>query len=524
VVRERDIGLRAALGAARLRLFQVLLMESLILALLAGGLGLLIGEWSARAIPSVISTSLPGVSDVALDGRVVAFTLTLSILTALVFSFVPLLAGGRRSLNDLLREGGASAGSARRHHVQGSLVVGSVAVAFVLLVGAGLLIRSFAALFAIDLGVRVENVLSLRVSSLPFSAYNNATSVRSFYRELHDRIQALPGVRAASISTDLPIVADGERRAFTPERTGDAGSPPPSVAVTWTHGRYFETFGIPVIRGRAFAPEEEAKNRYVAVVSQNLASRFWPGEDPVGKRLRWGLTTTPENQASPWMTVVGVVGDVVDGALADGPIIHVYVPYSEVPDQLLGAPPFLSGVARTMTVAVHSGGDVRSLVNPVRAVIASLDPALAVTDVRTMADVVAEAVAPQRFSATVLAGFAVTALLLAVIGLYGVLAFGVAQRTREIGVRLALGAEASSVVGLVVRRGVLLTGIGLVVGAAGAIAAARLLRALVYETSIYDPWTLASVPAVLALVALVACYLPARRAARIDPLVALRSE
>jgi predicted permease len=393
-------------------------------------------------------------------------------------------------------------------------------MAFVLLVGAGLLIRSLANLLAIDVGVRVENVLSLRVS-LPFAAYNNATSIRSFYRSLHERLEAIPGVHAASISSDLPLVGDGERRAFRPERVGDAGGIPPSVAVTWVHGDYFGTLGIPLLRGRSFAPEEEAENRFVAVVSRGLASRFWPGEDAVGKRLSWGLATDPQNTA-PWMSIVGVAGDVVDGPLGAEPIMHVYVPYSEVADAWLGSP--LSLLQRTLTVAIHAETDAPRLVQPVRSAIAALDPALAVTDVQTLADVAADASSPQRFSAMVLAAFAVSALLLAAVGLYGVLAFGAAQRTREIGVRIALGAEASNVVGLIVRQGMFLTVSGLAAGAVGAVAGARLLRTLVYETSTYDPSTLVFVAAVLALVALVACYLPARRAARIDPLVALRSE
>jgi hypothetical protein len=286
-------------------------------------------------------------------------------------------------------------------------------------------------------------------------------------------------------------------------------------------GDYFETFGIPLLGGRTLLPEEETENRLVALVSRGLASRFWPGEDPVGKRLRWGLATDPQNTA-PWMSIVGVVGDVVDGPLGAEPIFHIYVPYSEVADQWLASP--LSLLQRTLTVAIRADTDVRPLVAPVRSAIASLDAALAVTDVQTLADVAVNASAPQRFSAVVLAVFAAGALVIAAVGLYGVLAFGVSQRTREIGVRIALGAEARSVVGLVVRRGMLLTGGGLAAGAACAAVAARLLRTIVYETSIYDPWTLVIVPVVLALVALVACYLPARRASRIDPVVALRME
>jgi predicted permease len=411
-------------------------------------------------------------------------------------------------------------GGSRRQRVQGSLVVGSVALAFVLLVGAGLLSRSLANLLAVDVGVRVENVLTLRVS-LPFAAYNNATSIRSFYRSLHERLEAIPGVRAASISSDIPLVGDGERRAFTPERVGDAGGLPPSVAVTWVRGDHFGTFGIPVLGGRTLLPEEETENRLVALVSRGLASRFWPGEDPVGKRLRWGLATDPQN-TSPWMNIVGVVGDVVDGPLGAEPIFHVYVPYSEVADQWLGSP--LSLVQRTLTVAIRSDTDLRRLVAPVRSAIASLDPALAVTDVQTLADVAANASAPQRFSASVLGTFAVGALVIAAVGLYGVLAFGVSQRTREIGVRIALGARTGSVIRLVVWQGLRPALLGVVLGIIGAIQFRQLISGLLYEIEPLDPPTIALVIVLLSAIVLLACLIPARRAARIPPASALRSE
>jgi putative ABC transport system permease protein len=518
VTRQREIGVRAALGAGRQRLFQMLVVESLLLALVGGALGLAVGYWVVRAMPAVIATSLPGVADVTLDARVVAFTSALSVFTALFFGLVPLVGGGRRDLVDLLREGGARAiGGPREHRVQGALVVTSVAFAFVLLVGAGLLIRSFTALTAVEHGMRAERVLTMRVS-LPREAYRDAGRIRGFYRTLHEQLQAIPSVRVASISSDLPVKGDGERRAFTPERTSDAGGLPPSIAVTWIHGSYFQTFGIPIVRGRAFLPEEEAENRFVAIVSRGVANRFWPGEDAIGKRIRWGTA----NATAPWMTVVGIAGDVVDGPLGRDPALHAYVPYTEISDRAIAAP--TEGLTRQMTIAVHGDGAVESATVPVRAAVAALDPMLAVTDVTTMARVVSEASAPQRFSATVLSAFATGAMLLAAIGLYGVLAFGVSQRTREIGVRLALGAPRSEVQRLVIREGMRLTMWGLVIGGMGAAAASRLLEALLFEIKVYDFWTFAGVPALLTAVALAACWLPARRASRVDPMVALRSE
>ena len=517
VARQREMGVRVALGASRHRLFQMLLVESLLLALASGAVGLLIANWVLRAVPAVLTASLPGVSDVSLDIRVVSFTMGLSIVTALFFGLVPMVAGMKRELTDALREGARSAGGRRQHRLQGGLVVASVALAFVLLVASGLLIRSFNNLMNAESGIHALNVLSLEVS-LPYAGYNQAPRVRSFYQTVQDRITAIPGVKAGVVTTDLPLRADGERRAFFPEGADPSGGIPPSIALTWAHGDYFSTFGIPLVRGRNFTTEEQMENRLVVIVSKNLADRYWPGEDPIGKRLKWGLASSP----NPWQTVVGLAGDVVDGPLGSDPVIHVYSPYSETNDQGLASP--LGGLWRNMKVAVNGDVDAASLTPSVRAAIAAVDPALAIANVTTMREVVRDLSAPQRFSATVLTAFAAGALLLAGIGLFGVLAFGVAQRTREIGVRVALGAARSEVVGLIVKQGMLLVGMGLVIGLFGSLAATRVMRSLLYETDVYDPLTFAIVPGLLALVSLAACYVPARRAAVVDPMVTLRSE
>ncbi len=517
VARQREMGVRVALGASRHRLFQMLLVESLLLALASGAVGLLIANWVLGAVPAVLTASLPGVSDVSLDIRVVSFTMGLSIATALFFGLVPMIAGMKRELTDALREGARSAGGRRQHRLQGGLVVASVALAFVLLVASGLLIRSFNNLMNAESGINALNVLSVEVS-LPFAGYNQAPRVRSFYQTVTERITAIPGVKAGVVTTDLPLRADGERRAFSPEGVDQSAGIPPSIALTWAHGDYFTTFGIPLIRGRNFTTEEQMENRLVVIVSKNLADRYWPGEDPIGKRLKWGLASSP----APWQTVVGVAGDVVDGPLGSDPVIHVYSPYSETNDQGLASP--LGGLWRNMKVAVNGEVDAASLTTSVRAAIAAVDPALAIANVTTMREVVRDLSAPQRFSATVLTAFAAGALLLAGIGLFGVLAFGVAQRTREIGVRVALGAARSEVVGLIVKQGMLLVAIGLVIGLFGSLAATRVMQSLLYETDVYDPMTFTIVPALLALVSLAACYVPARRAAVVDPMVTLRSE
>jgi hypothetical protein len=289
-----------------------------------------------------------------------------------------------------------------------------------------------------------------------------------------------------------------------------------ALAVTWTHGDFFATYGIPLIAGRSFSADEQRENRDVAIVNQRFADAFWPGENAVGKRLKWGLANSP----APWLAVIGVAGDVVDGAPGSAPNIHVYVPYTNASDAMLASRVIDQG--RRMVIGIRGDQDARTFTPTVRAIVAELDPALAISDVQTIEQLERERSAPQRFSAVAISGFGIGALLLAAIGLYGVLAVSVSQRRREIAVRLALGAQPNGVLRLTVREGMTLVAIGLGVGAAGAVLATRLLRATLFETNVYDPLTFATVPLVLGVVAFAASYLPARRAAAVDPIVALR--
>ncbi len=306
---------------------------------------------------------------------------------------------------------------------------------------------------------------------------------------------------------------------MTPESATITGAPP-SVALTWTFGDYFGTLGVPIRRGRTFSAIEDAQRRPVAIVSESLANTFWPGQNPIGKRIKHGLAESPR----PWLEIVGVAGDAYDGPLTNQPAIHVYEPFSHILPEVEQFGRIGSGFGRTLRLALVSQGDPTTLVAPARAQIAELDPALPVTRIATMEQQVAESMAPQSFSTAVLTVFAAGALLLAAIGLYGVLAFAVAQRTREIGVRIALGASHGTVLGMVVRQGMVLVAAGLVIGLAGAVGVTRVMTSLLYRTHPFDPWTFIAVPIVLASVALLACYLPARRAARIEPMVALRTE
>jgi putative ABC transport system permease protein len=515
--RQRELNVRLALGAPRRRLLQLLLCESLLLAAAGGLLGLLAARIVLDAVPAVLATSLPGLQDVTLDGRVLAFTLAVCVLTAIVFGLVPMMTSDRGVAAAMHEGSGRTAGGSRGHRLQQALVTVTVTLAVVLLVGAGLLVRSFAALVSTDPGFRPHQVLTLTVS-LPYAAYRTPNDVATFVAAVHERLRSVGGVRLASLSTDVPLESN-ERRAMTPEGATDTGVPP-SAALTWTYGDYFGTLGVPLMRGRVFTPAEEQESRDVAIVSESLAARYWPGQDAIGKRIKWGLPTS----RTPWLEIVGIVGDAHDGPLTVDPTIHAYVPFNHMQRDLAAIGNAAGPFGRTLRIALLANGDPASLVAPARHQIASLDPSLPVTRIATMEQQVAESVAPQSFSMSVLTAFAVGALLLAAIGLYGVLAFAVAQRTREIGVRLALGASRGSVLGMVVRQGMTLVAVGLVVGLVAAVGVTRVMAALLYRTEPFDPVTFAAVPIVLSTVALLACYVPARRASRTEPMAALRTE
>jgi len=515
-VRQRELGVRQALGARRLRLAQLLLSEALLLSAAGGVIGLGLAQGLLRAVPTTLAESLPGLQHASLDVRLVLFTTVTAVATALIFGLLPLFISDRDVAGRLHEGSGRTAGGGRAERVQRALVSATVSLAFVLLVGAGLLVRSFNALVATEPGFAPHRVLSLSLD-LPREGYPTGQSVLTLARTAFERSQSVPGVQAATISTDLPLESN-ERRAVTPDtRVPIKGLP--AVAVTWVYGDYFRTLGIPVRQGRPFTPTEDQTPRGVVILSESLAARCFPGEDPIGKRVKWGIAESH----SPWMTVVGVVGDVKDGSLRDDPTIHVYVPFSLLPDELDRLPPN-SSFGRSMRIGLQAKGDPAALVGSSRILVSALDRSLPVTRVATMQQQIDVSVAPNRFSTVVLTAFAAVALLLAAIGLYGVLAFAITQRTREIGVRMALGASRTSVLRLVVGQGMRLVVIGLVVGLASALALTRVMTSLLYRTQPYDVWTFVLTAAVLSAVAALACYLPARRAAAVEPMKALRTE
>ena len=466
-----------------------------------------------------MAETLPAAARVAIDGRVLAFTTGLVMTTALVFALIPLLTVQSGAPGQALQEEAArTTPGVRRHRVQSTLVVSTVALACVLLAGAGLFIRSFAALMATDTGFSADRVLTAALA-LPRAGYATASSVRRFHEAIHRQASTLPGVRSAALTTDLPLEIY-ERRAVSVEGVPAAASAPRNTNLSWIRGPFFATLGIRLRSGRLFTEVEDIERRNAVIVNERLAAAFWPGQNAIGKRLRWGLNV-PQNP-SPWLTVVGVVDDVTDGPLGVDPYLHAYEPFIQFPDFILEN--FPGSFGRHVTLALRTDGDPRALASALRAGIARIDPQLAVRSISTMEDRVADVVAPRRFSALTLGAFAAGSLLLAGIGLYGLLAFGVAERRREIAVRLALGAAPPQIVRLVVGQGLKLVSIGLVLGVAAAYAMARTVESFLYRTETHDVVAFGAVPAVLGVIALLACFLPAYRASRIQPITALRAE
>jgi predicted permease len=396
-----------------------------------------------------------------------------------------------------------------------------VALAFILLVGAGLFVRSFSALMATDPGFRSTGVLSVSLA-LPLDGYPTAQDVRTFHESAIARVARIPGVRSTTVATDLPLEAY-EMRMFTSDSAAPAGSATGSTQLSWVHGPYFETLGLELEAGRLFLPEEHTVQRNVVIINKGLADRLWPDQEAVGQRIKWG----PPEGPAPWLTVVGVVSDVATGpeisaVMRDDRPVHAYEPFRQFPDFFLDNA--VSGFGRDVRLAVHTEGDPIALIGSVRSELASLDPQLAIARIVTMDELKAERVAPQRFTTALLTIFGGGALLLAAIGLYGILSFTVQQRRREIGVRVALGAEPRRLVRMMVGKGVTLVGRGMVLGLAGALAMTRLVQSFLYEIDAFDPLTFVAVPLVLAGAGLLACALPAFKATRLDPMQALRAE
>ena len=506
--RSREVSVRLALGASRRRLVRQLLTESVLLAGLGGVLGVALAWAGLRLLTGLAPADVPRLDEVRIDAVVLGVALVMVVATGIVFGLVPALQTSRPDLATTLREGGRDGAAGRHGNRTRQLLAGAqLALVVVLLAGAGLLIRSFREIQRVDLGFRAENLLTMRIA-LPGTKYQEDVQRVAFFDDVVRRVEALPSVRGAAATSSIFLSQTPSSASFSIE--GRAPTPDqenvevPLDAVT---PAYFEVMGIPLVRGRAFTAQDDADAPPVVIINANMAQRFWGDEDPIGRRIKYG---SPESD-NPWMTIVGVVADMRRTGF-DAPVR--YETFLSLAQSGYGS----------MTLVVRTAGDPAALATPVRGAVRAVDADLPVYDVRTMDQLLAGMVAQRRFSMVLLGTFAALALALGLVGVYGVTSYVVAQRTREVGLRLALGAEPRQLVRLVVWQGMRVAAVGLVVGLAGAVVLARLMQGLLYGVAALDVVTLGGVTALLAAATLAANYVPARRAARVDPLVALRSD
>ncbi|HET8678007.1 MAG TPA: ABC transporter permease [Blastocatellia bacterium] len=511
VSREREIAIRQALGANRSRIIRQMLTESGVLALLGGGLGLLLAVWSLDALVALVPAgSIPAGVDVSIDSRVLIFTLAVSLATALVFGLWPALQASKVNLNESLKEGSQKTTVGyRNRRAQSLLVVTEVGLSLLLLILAGLMLRSFARLTKVDPGFDPENVVSMRIN-LPPARYAQEGRMAAFFQQLVERVETVPGVEAAAVASHMPFVYT-EDWTFTVEGGASEETVQTQNLDTRTVSPgYFRAMRIPMLRGETFGPQDAAGAPGVIIVNQAMARRFWPDQEATGKRIKLGRA----DSNNPWLTVRAVVQDSAQGSLDAATKPEVYFPLAQ-----------MAGRYRRMNLAVRSAaGDPLSLIGQLQAEVRGIDKDQPVYQIQTMESLIADSVGTRRFAMTLLGLFAGLALLLAAIGIYGVMSYAVTERRHEIGIRVALGAGQKEVLKLIVGQGLVFIVSGVVIGLIGAYIATSLLSNLLYDVSARDPITFAVVTIVLTLIALAACYIPARRAMRVDPIVALRYE
>jgi len=508
--RQKEIAIRTALGATRGRVARQLLTESVLLAVLGGGLGLLLAIIGTEMFVASNPTYIPRIREISVDGRVVAVTFLVSLVTGLLFGVVPALVGSRPDLNEALKEGGRTGSSGLRgRRVQSLLVVFEIALALVPLVGAGLMIKSFLRLQQVDLGFDGEGVLTMQIA-LPRSKYPTAAQRAGFFQGVVERLRPLAGVEAVGAITNLPLSGAADSTSFVIEGRQPAGSgEAPLTEYRSITPDYFAAMGISFLKGNKFSEADRADSRGVVIINDTLARRFFPDEDPLGKRL--GLSGPPD-----WREIVGVVRDVRHFGPGAEAKPECYIPFGQ------NAAGYLQYAS--MTVVARAAGDPSGLINAARREVLAVDNSQPVFNVKTMEQVLSDSISQRRLDTLLLGLLAGFALLLAAIGTYSVVAYSVSQRTHEIGVRMALGARAGDVIGLVVWQGLLLVVLGAVIGVGGALALTRFVSKLLYQVSVLDPFVFIIVVAVLCGTAVVASYVPARRAAKVDPMIALRSE
>ena len=503
--RQKEIAIRVALGAGHLRIICQLMTESLLLAFLGALAGWPMAVWGLKALLTIAPADLPRLATVTIDNRALLFTLAITVLTALIFGLAPALQLARTNANETLKAGGTGGDQVAGGQRLGNLLIAAeVALALVLLVAGGLLLRTIQQLHRINPGFDDRNALAVTVQ-LPEKKYSDARQLALFSRTLEQQVSALPGVQATGVARILPIIHDLSTGFYLEGRVREPDNQLPQTNYSAVSPNYFAAMGIPVVTGRVFNDQDDQQSARVAIISASLAQRYFPGESPIGKRIN--VVTGPET----FREIVGVVADVKQKGLTREITPHVYEPFAQAPDHFL-------------TLIVRSSIDAAALAPIIRGKVFELDPELPLQRVSTLDTVISNSIRQQRFASVVLSVFATVALLLALAGLYGVISYSVAKRTRELGIRVAVGAQVSDVLKLVLKQGMTFVLLGEVAGVLAALALTRLLGGLLFGVTPTDALTFFTVAISLSLVALVACYVPARRATKVDPLKALRYE
>ncbi len=518
--RRRETAVRLAMGARPARLVRQTLLESLLLSVAGGLLGIALAGITIHLCVSMLPETLPRISDIHLNKMVAAFALSLAIATGILCGLAPAFAALRTNMNEALKEGGRTGSVGGTHaRLRSVLVVSEIAVALILLIASGLLLRSFQKMRDVNLGFHPQHIVTASYS-LPQKQYSTQAEADSFNLELLRRLQQLPGTKSAALTSALPMDAAIEG-VFIP----DGYVPPKGAALNiamffYVKGEFFRTMEIPLLHGRFFSDSDDADSQLVVIVNRKLAEHYWPGQDPIGKRIRLGMPS----MARPWLTIVGEIPDVTLDAPDSETQMQFYQPVAQVrrSDGSMARPDDVHG--STMSVVLRTAMEPEQVENSLRATFHSLDPQLAITNVQSMDQAVSDSEAPRRFDTSLISAFGVISVLLAVLGIYSVIAFSVALRTQEMAIRLALGAPRSGVLRLILFSGAKLAGVGCVLGLAGALVVARLMRSLLFQVDPFDPLVVAGAAAAILMLALAASALPAQRAAAVDPMQALREE